>query len=413
MAAVSDAAGISGWWQRTAGGLPRAFWYLWAGQLVNRLGYFVQPFLTLYLVRGRDLPITTAGALVAAFGAGSLLSQVVAGWMVDRIGRRVTLVTGMIGTAVSLLGLGFSTALVPLAFFAAASGVMIDVYRPAVAALVADLVPPGERVRAFALLYWAVNLGVSIAAVLGGALASRGYWVLFVIDAATCLGFALLIARGVPETRPERTASADGSGYGVALRDRLLLALAGTNLVGAAVYGQCFVTLPLAITADGLGPAAYGLVYAVNPVAVIVLQPLTLRWLSARPPVLVAAASSAVMGVGFGATAFASTVPAYALTVLVWTLGEIGFNAVAPALVADIAPADQRGRYNGVLGLSFGGAALIGPIAGTAVLQRFGEPALWSGCLVASLASAAGMLALGPALMRRAGADTPVEPAPA
>jgi MFS family permease len=220
----------------------------------------------------------------------------------------------------------------------------------------------------------------------------------------------VLIARGVPETRPQRAPSAEGSGYGVALRDRLLLGLAGTNLVGAVVYGQCFVTLPLAITADGLGPGAYGLVYAVNPVAVIVLQPLTLRWLSARPPVLVAAASSVVMGLGFGATAFASTVPAYALTVLVWTLGEIGFNAVAPALVAGIAPPEQRGRYNGVLGLSFGGAALVGPIAGTAVLQTLGEPALWSGCLVASLASATAMLALGPALTRRTAAT---EPAPA
>ncbi len=411
MRRVSDGAGMRSWWQRTAGGLPRAFWYLWAGQLVNRLGYFVQPFLTLYLVRDRELPVTTAGVLVAAFGAGSLVSQVVAGWMVDRVGRRVTLVVGMLGTAVCLLGLGFSTALVPLALFAAASGLMIDVYRPAVSALVADLVPPGDRVRAFGLLYWAVNLGVSVAAVLGGALASRGYWLLFVLDAVTCVGFAVLIARGVPETRPQRPPSTEGSGYGVALRDRLLLALAGTNLVGAAVYGQCFVTLPLAITADGLGPAAYGLVYAVNPVAVIVLQPLTLRWLSARPPVLVAAASSAVMGLGFGATAFASTVPAYALTVLVWTLGEIGFNAVAPALVADIAPPEQRGRYNGVLGLSFGGAALVGPVAGTAVLQTLGEPALWTGCLVASLVSAAAMLALGPALVRRRSAAA--EPAPA
>ena len=407
---MTVAVGVRVWWQGTAGGLPRPFWYLWAGQLVNRLGYFVEPFLTLYLVRGRELPVTTAGALVATFGAGSLLSQVVAGWMVDRVGRRVTLVVGMVGTAVALVGLGFSTALAPLALFAALAGLMIDVYRPAVSALVADLVPAADRVRAFGLLYWAVNLGVSFAAVLGGVLASRGYWLLFVLDAVTCLGFALLIARGVPETRPERSASSGGSGYGVALRDRLLLGLAGTNLVGASVYLQCFVTLPLAITADGLGPAAYGLVYAVNPVAVIVLQPLTLRWLSARPPVIVSAASLVLIGVGFGATAFASTVPAYALTVLVWTLGEIGFNAVGPALVADIAPPDQRGRYNGVLGLAWGGSALVGPLAGTVVLQRFGEGVLWSGCLVAAVASGAAMLALGPALLRRRAAVAPAAP---
>jgi MFS family permease len=188
------------WWQRTAGGLPRPFWFLWAGQLVNRLGYFVEPFLALYLVRGRDLSATTAGALVAAFGLGAFASQIVGGWLADRAGRRITLVVGMVATAGALLGLGAARDLVSLAVFAMLAGVAIDLYRPAVAALVADLVAPADRPRTFALLYWAINLGVSIAAVLGGALAERGYWLLFVIDAATCLAFAALIARGVPET---------------------------------------------------------------------------------------------------------------------------------------------------------------------------------------------------------------------
>jgi hypothetical protein len=38
------------WWRDARGGLPRPFWFLWAGTLVNRLGYFVAPFLTLYLL---------------------------------------------------------------------------------------------------------------------------------------------------------------------------------------------------------------------------------------------------------------------------------------------------------------------------------------------------------------------------
>jgi MFS family permease len=107
------------------------------------------------------------------------------------------------------------------------------------------------------------------------------------------------------------------------------------------------------------------------------------------------------MGVGFGLTAVASSIPFYMLTVVVWTLGEIGFNAVGPAMVADIAPAHLRGRYNGVIGMSFGAAALVAPLVGTQVFENYGETALWAGCLVLSIVSAAVTLAMGPAVKRR------------
>ena len=91
-----------------------------------------------------------------------------------------------------------------------------------------------------------------------------------------------------------------------------------------------------------------------------------------------------LLGLGFFLTLFARSIPAYAATVLLWTLGEIAFNAVGPALVADLAPVHLRGRYNGVFGTSFGAAALVAPIIGTLTLEHLGEGWLWSGCLVAS-----------------------------
>jgi MFS family permease len=108
-----------------------------------------------------------------------------------------------------------------------------------------------------------------------------------------------------------------------------------------------------------------------------------------------------VMGVGFGMTAFASTVPMFALTVVVWTLGEVGFNAVGPALVADIAPADLRGRYNGVVGMAYGAAALLGPLFGTRLFEDYGENVLWTACLLASVVSATLIAAMAPSIARR------------
>jgi MFS family permease len=202
------------------------------------------------------------------------------------------------------------------------------------------------------------------------------------------------VAVGVPETRPERHGQEHGS-YAQVLSDRLLLALAASAFVTGTVYLQSFVTLPLVMSIHGLGPAAYGLAYVVNPVAVIVLQPLTIRWLAKQRLIRVYVGGSVMLGLGFFVTLFARSTLAYAGTVLIWTLGEIAFNAVGPALVADLAPVHLRGRYNGVFGTSFGAAAFVAPIVGTITLQHLGEGWLWAGCLVVSVVAGSAILLLG------------------
>ena len=385
-------AARQGWWAGITHGMPRPFWILLGGSFVNRMGYLVEPFLALYLVGPRGLTATTAGVVVACFGVGAFASQPLGGYLADRIGRRATLVVGMLATAAAFMLLAAVRALVLIGVAAVLAGLAIDLYRPAVSAVIADLVPPEYRARAFALLYWVINLGVAVAGVAGGYLASRSFWLLFVADAITCVAFAVLIARAVPETRPERDPAAT-SGYGPVLRDRLLLGLTASTLLGSTVYMQSFITLPIAVYSDGLGPQAYGLIYAVNPIVVILSQVFVLRVIDRITGVSILVVSLVIMGFGFWLTAFASSVPMFALTVVVWTLGEVGFNSIGPALVADIAPADLRGRYNGMIGMAYGASAFLAPLIGTRLLQAHGEGVLWTACLVASLCAAA-MIAL-------------------
>ncbi len=60
---------------------------LWLGTLINRLGSFVIPFLTLYLTQRRGPPIGQAALMVSLFGAGSF-SAAIWGELADRLGRR-------------------------------------------------------------------------------------------------------------------------------------------------------------------------------------------------------------------------------------------------------------------------------------------------------------------------------------
>lgn len=142
------------WWSQNGADLPPAFWVIWIGTVINRLGYVVEPFLALYLVRGRGLSVGTAGVLIACFGAGAFVSQPLGGVLADRVGRRTTIIVGMTGSAVAFIALGVAPTLLVIGVAAAAAGLAIDLYRPAVAAIVADIIPSEHRARAFGLIYW-------------------------------------------------------------------------------------------------------------------------------------------------------------------------------------------------------------------------------------------------------------------
>ncbi|MEU7891805.1 MFS transporter [Nonomuraea sp. NPDC049152] len=382
------------------GGLPRPFWALWSGTLVNRLGTMVMPFTGVYLTQSRGLSLAAAGMVMAVFGGGQLVSQLIAGSLTDRIGRRATLAGGMLATAVAMLALGYSTTLPAILVSMFVLGLVIDAYRPASSALVADLISPAERPRAYGLLFWAINLGYAVGMTAGGWLAESGFLWLFWFDAVSSVIFAVLVWRAVPETRPEPQAGVPGGGMREVLRDRLMLAFTVVVLGDALVYAQTFTTLPIAMGLVGLSTAEFGLAMAANGVLIVVLQPLVSDWLGRRDPTRTFSLGVAVMGVGFALTTFVTSTLALVVTVVVWTLGEIVTAGSSGAIVASLAPAHLRGRYAGLFGFAWALAGLMAPLM--APLLEISTSALWFTVGTIGLVTAAAGVALAPAIARRA-----------
>ena len=106
------------------------------------------------------------------------------------------------------------------------------------------------------------------------------------------------------------------------------------------------------------------------------------------------------MAVGFASTAWASTMTAYALTVIVWTIGSSIGSSIGPAVVADLSRADMRGRYQG-LHADVQRRGLVAPVAGGWVYDHLGQTVLWLGCGVLCGAAAVGHLLAGPPRARR------------
>ncbi|HEX9331623.1 MAG TPA: MFS transporter, partial [Anaerolineales bacterium] len=93
-------------------GLPPTYWLIWIGTLINRLGGFVIPFLTLYLTTKRAIPISQAALMVSLFGAGSFIAQLSGGEFTDRLGRRPVMLMSFFVTPLFMITLGLARGLV-------------------------------------------------------------------------------------------------------------------------------------------------------------------------------------------------------------------------------------------------------------------------------------------------------------
>ncbi|MEV0728871.1 MFS transporter [Polymorphospora sp. NPDC050346] len=401
---------VRGWVRDTAGGLPRTFWYLWAGTLINRLGSFVLIFLAVYLTSERGFSELQAGVVLGLWGAGGTVGTLAGGTLADRWGRRPTLLTAHLGAATMMLGLGLARELWAIAVGAFLLGMFAEAARPAFSAMMVDVVPERDRLRAFSLNYWALNLGFACAAILAGFAAQADYLLLFVVNAVTTTATAVIIFRKVRESAPARTAvkltgtPAAPGGLRTALTDRVFLVFAGLNLLLALIFMQHISMLPIAMGQDGLSPATYGSVIALNGVLIVVGQLFVPRLIRGRSRSHVLALAALITGIGFGLTAFAEVAWFYALTVLIWTLGEMLNSPSNSTLIAELSPSTLRGRYAGVFSLSWSLASFAAPIAGGWVQQNLGNSVLWLGCGALAGFVAIAQLLSGPARERRAAA---------
>ncbi|MFD9413982.1 MFS transporter [Streptomyces goshikiensis] len=377
-------------------GLPPTVWTLFAGTIVNRLGHLVTPFLV-FLLADRGVTGPETSYVLGALGAGNLLGPALGGVLADRIGRRPTMLIGLLGAAAAQGALFLAPGLWTMAAAALLLSAASATVGPAAYALMADAVDAERRRRAYALFGWGVNIGTAVAGVLGGFLAAHGYWLLFAVDAGTLLVYATVVATRLRE--PARAPAAPGGkdtgiGYGVVFRDRLMLALLPLFGIQLFVYSLTEVALPLAVRDSGLSPAVYGAMAAVNAVLVVALQPVVTGRLARLPQLPVQAAGSALIAAGVALTGLADSIAGYAASVVVWSAGEVVVAGIAATVVADLAPAAARGRYQGAFGWTWGVARFSALTLGVTLYTGAGAAALWWTALIAGLVSAAATLAL-------------------
>jgi MFS family permease len=371
--------------------LPPAAWILFAGSFINRFGSFVLPFLVIYF-RRRGLPIPTAGLALGSYGIGHVVAALLGGHLADRIGRRNTIAISMFAGASTMLALSQARALPSIIGLTMLAGLTSELYRPASSALITDLVKPEQRIAAFSMYRFAVNLGFAAGPATAGFLAGHSFSYVFLGDALTSAAFGcvalLLLPHGHRGYSPEERW---GEALGVIAHDRRFLFFLASTCCIALVDFQMLSTFALHVQASGFSTATYGTLISLNGVLIVFFELLITAICQRFPPQPVISAGYFLIGLGYALTAFARTVPMLAVTVVFWSLGEMISSPATGAYVSSLAPQRYRGRYMGAWVLMFSIGLIVGPSLGTVVYQRSPD-LVWAACGV--LGTAAAILAV-------------------
>lgn len=394
------------------------FWGLWVTLLILWMGRFVTSFLSMYLVSDMHVSAGVAGTIVSMYGFGGIFGCLYGGALSDRFGRPAMIVIGNLGSAAMLVLLAFIGNPWIMAIALLAYGAISSMPTPAVAAYVSDVVPFRKQKRAYSLQTWAANFGFAIGPIIANQLVKISYALMFYAEAAVLVFATILMIvffkevglgkRPRGEVAPARASQAAESAAGNAVEhavkqtgesqrpqrfsvwrsyrracaDGALMSMVVLMFLYTLAYYQIVSGLPISMTQIGLGTDEYSSLLTINGGLLCLLQIPAIGLFQRMSNTRVLVLGMSITAVGYAFQIGANSWVAFAIATVLWTLGELGTFPIAAATVANIAPKDVRGTYQGLYNLVWSLSNAFSPLVGGWILNAFGSRVLWICCTV-------------------------------
>ena len=399
-------------------GLPLMFWGLWVTLLILWMGRFVTSFLSMYLVSDMHVSAGVAGTIVSMYGFGGIFGCLYGGALSDRFGRPAVIVIGNLGSAAMLVLLAFIGNPWIMAIALLAYGAISSMPTPAVAAYVSDVVPFRKQKRAYSLQTWAANFGFAIGPIIANQLVKISYALMFYAEAAVLVFATILMIvffkevglgkRPRGEVAPARASQAAESAAGNAVEhavkqtgesqrpqrfsvwrsyrracaDGALMSMVVLMFLYTLAYYQIVSGLPISMTQIGLGTDEYSSLLTINGGILCLLQIPAIALFQRMSNTRVLVLGMSITAVGYAFQIGANSWATFAIATVLWTLGELGTFPIAATTVANIAPKDVRGTYQGLYNLVWSLSNAFSPLVGGWILNAFGSHVLWTCCTV-------------------------------
>ncbi|MGD8190770.1 MDR family MFS transporter [Brevibacillus ginsengisoli] len=355
---------------------PKKLWILAIAAAINITGFsFIWPLTTIYITQVFHRTLSVAGLVMMLQAGAGIVGSFLGGIMYDRFGSRTTQLTTSLISALCTLSLALFTSWEVFILMMMSINFLIGVLSTSINAQAGTIWPEGGR-KAFNLIYIASNIGVALGCTLGGMVADLSFRYTFAANSLTFILFFLLIWKGMPaeSSESDKTASAEeqaanakekGLKFTPSFISLLLLSIG--MMFCFVCYVQWQSTIPVYMQSLGLSLSSYSLLWTVNGVLIIVLQPLSASLIHRLIPSL---PKQLLIGVLLYILAFIvlslqqSDYRFFMVAMIIMTLGEILVWPGVPAAAAKLATEENQGFYQGMInGFSYGGR-MVGPLIG-------------------------------------------------
>jgi MFS family permease len=153
-----------------------------------------------------------------------------------------------------------------------------------------------------------------------------------------------------------------------------------TSLLVIVLF-QLFGAYPLTLAEVHRFPSyTIGFVFTLNTLVIVVCQMPVLHVVERFDTLRVIGVGAFLLCAGFALLPWGTTPVALAVTVLVWTCGEMLTTPLLESFVARRSPVENRGQYMGMFSAAFSVAFVLAPVGGTWVYGQYGYLTLWGLC---------------------------------
>lgn len=369
-------------------GLPKEIYILFVGRIINCIGSFVHPLLTLILTQKIGLSVLEAGSFVTISALCQAPCVILGGKLADTIGAKKVLVSFQSVSAIVFILCGIIKPSHTLIYLLIISSCFSAAASPCYDSIVGNLTNTDNRQSSFSLLYMGLNLGYAIGPAIGGFLFSNHLSLIFIGDALTTLISVLLIAAFIDGNKikkhTDNTSALEQESNDSVLKvfkERpILLYFSLIMLTFSFAYSQFNFAVPLQLkdTFGGeIGPKYFGMMTSFNGILVILLTPLLTAATKKFRILSVIACGGFLYGMSFGLCGYINSIIIFFAFTAFITIGEILIAINQSTFIANLTPASHRGRVNSVLPIISQTGYALSPTVMGAMINNLGMKSSW------------------------------------
>ena len=209
--------------------------------------FIVLPVISVYAISLEGATTELVGVIVGAYALTQMLFQVPFGIMSDKLGRKGTIIVGLILFAIGSLLAAIATDILTLLLGRLLQGA--GAIGAVVSAMISDLVKEEQRPKAMALMGGSIAIAFAVAMILGPTLGAWfGVESLFIITMLIALGSIIVLLKAVPNPpKISHTFENEGGSAKAVLLNQNLIKMNITNFLQKGFMTFAFMIIPMVL----------------------------------------------------------------------------------------------------------------------------------------------------------------------